>query len=345
MLRPYLWIVLWYWEGRMRQRIGWRGLGVVAAGALCLAGTAPWADPRAAGLAAPEAGSAAPLHGMAYGPYRQGQSPDGGPYPTLAEVREDMPLLALVANGIRTYGCQHLETVVTAAQEIGLPLALGAWLSGDAQADRAEIECAVAQAQASPNVTSLVVGSESVLRGQVTPGQVCDYLQEVRERTGLPVTTAEPWHVWVASPELAACADFLLVHIHPYWECQTIESAVAFVQEKVGVVSAQFPGQRVVIGETGWPTEGTGREPICGPMPAPTPQQQVQFAAQFLEWAGQAGVEYYFFDAFDEPWKCESGRPPVECRWGIYDTARVPKPARSLFVAGRAWLPLAVRGR
>jgi exo-beta-1,3-glucanase (GH17 family) len=330
------------------RRIVWRVLA--AALIQWLSGWLPQADlalPGAveAGAGRPTVHSARGLIGMAYGPFRQSESPEWGIYPTLAEVREDMPLLALVANGIRTYGCQNLQTVITATQEIGLPLALGAWLSGDSGADRAEIECAVAEAQASAAVTSLIVGSESVLRGQLTPTGLCAAMQEVRGRTGLPVTTAEPWHVWIDHPELAACSDFLLVHIHPYWECQAVENAVAFVQEKYGALSSQFPAARIVIGETGWPTQGTGREGSCGPLPEPTAEQQALFAAQLLEWAGQAGIEFYFFDAFDEPWKCASGRPEVECHWGIYDTNREPKAARSLFVSGRTWLPLVARNR
>jgi exo-beta-1,3-glucanase (GH17 family) len=284
------------------------------------------------------------LRGMAYGPFREGQSPEWGIYPTLPEVQQDMRLLSTVANGIRMYGCQHLETIITASREINLPLTLGAWLSGDPEADRAEIECAVGAAQANPHITSLVVGNESVLRGDLTVTEVRSYIQEVRARTGLPVTTAEPWHVWVDYPDLAASADYLLIHIHPYWECQPIANAMAFVQEKYGLVSTQYPGKRIVIGETGWPTEGAGREPYCGPMPVPNPEQQVLFAAGFLSWTKQEGIDFYFFDAFDEPWKCQSGRPEVECHWGIYDTDRVPKPARYLFAAHRVWLPIVLKG-
>ena len=319
----------------MRARIRW--LTILAAAALlpCLADRPARAERPA--------GPSGTVQGMAYGPFREGQSPEWGIYPTLDDVRDDMPLLALVGNGVRSYGCQDLETIVTASEEVGLPLALGAWLSGVADADRAEIECAVAQALASPNVATVVVGSESVLRGNLSPSEVCAYLEEVRGRTGRPVTTAEPWHVWVSNPDLAACADFLLVHIHPYWECQPIDGAVDYVQEKHGAVAAQFPGRRVVIGETGWPSEGMGREGVCGPMPEPTAEEQRQFAEAFLAWARPAGVEYYFFDAFDEPWKCESGRPEVECHWGIFDTNRASKPARGAFVPYRVWVPGVMR--
>lgn len=285
------------------------------------------------------------LKGIAYGPFREGQSPEQGIYPTLSEVRQDMPLLKLVSNGIRTYGCRHLETVITATREISLPLTLGVWLSGNAEEDSTEIACAVSQAQANPHVVSIVVGNESILAGQLTITQVCTYTQQMRESTGLPVTTAEPWHIWVDNPNLAACVDYLLIHIHPYWECQPIENAVAFVQEKYGLVKAQYLGKAVVIGETGWPTAGTGREGHCGPMSTPSPEQQSLFAADFLDWAEQESVGFYYFEAFDEPWKCESGRAEVECHWGIYDANRVPKPAQRWFIPCRLWLPLVLKGR
>ena len=115
-------------------------------------------------------------------------------------------------------------------------------------------------------------------------------------------------------------------------ECQSIENAVAFVQEKYEQVSTQYADKVVVIGETGWPTAGTGREDHCGPMPTPSPEQQSLFAADFLNWAEQEGVEFHYFGAFDEPWKCEGERPEVECHWGIYDTDRVPKPAQRWFI-------------
>jgi exo-beta-1,3-glucanase (GH17 family) len=282
------------------------------------------------------------LKGMAYGPFRAGQSPEWGVYPTLSDVRQDMPLLKLVANGIRTYSCQHLETVITATREVNLPLTLGVWLSGNTGEDRAEIECAVGQAQANPHIASIVVGNESILSGRLTVTQVCSYTMEVRQRSGLPVTTAEPWHVWASHPNLATCVDYLLIHVHPYWECQSIEHAVAFVQEKYGQVSIQYPDKVVVIGETGWPTAGTGREGHCGPMPTPSPEQQSLFATELLNWAKQEGVAFYYFEAFDEPWKCEGGRPEVECHWGIYDADRIPKPAHEPFVSHWLYLPIVV---
>ena len=279
--------------------------------------------------------------GIAYGPFRSGQSPETGIYPSLAQVRADMSLLRPVADSLRTYGCRNLEVVVTAAGESGLPVALGAWLSGDAAANRQEMDCALAQARQHPHVTSLVLGNEAILTGALTSAQLCQALDEVREQVDIPVTTGEPWHVWVEHPELAAHVDYLLVHIHPFWERQPVEAALAFIQAKYELLREQYPGRRIVLGEIGWPTAGDAPHPGV----IPSEDNQVRLAEAFLQWAREEGVECIWFEAFDEPWKCEHGRAAVECHWGIYNADRSAKPARDLFVLSRraVWLPLALR--
>ncbi|MCS7219686.1 MAG: glycosyl hydrolase family 17 protein [Anaerolineae bacterium] len=280
------------------------------------------------------------LQGMAYGPFRAGQSPERGIFPTLEQVRADMPLLRIVSNGIRTYGCRHLETIVTATGEAELPLALGAWLSGDPLADQQEVNCAIEQARRHLHVSSLILGNEAVYFGNLTATQLCQIIAQARAQVGIPITTAEPWSVWIQHPELTACVDYLLVHIHPYWECQRVENAVDAVRRRYEQLRGLYPHKRVVIGEVGWPTAG---EVQCG-VAVPGEEDQVRFARDFLAWARQARADFYWFEAFDEPWKCERGWPQVECHWGIYRADRTPKAARGLFVPYQSRLPLVVRG-
>lgn len=268
------------------------------------------------------------LRGMAYGPFRAGQDPNAGIFPSLDEVRADMPLLRVVANGVHTYGCQHQETVVTATGEVDMPLALGAWLTGDPASDQAELACVTQQANQHPHVTTLVVGNESILFNRLTPEQLCQVIADVQAQVDIPVSTGEPWSVWVQHPELAACVDYISAHIYPFWECIPIDQALAYVQAKYALLHNLYPDKPVVIGEVGWPTAGTAQ---CG-VSIPNETNQVRFANEFLSWSEQAGLDFYWFEAFDEPWKCLEGRPDVECHWGIYDAARTPKPTRNLFL-------------
>lgn len=55
-------------------------------------------------------------------------------------------------------------------------------------------------------------------------------------------------------PILAENVDFLLIHIHPYWNGVDIENAAQYVVEKYYTVMQAYPEKEIIIGETGWPT-------------------------------------------------------------------------------------------
>ena len=69
------------------------------------------------------------------------------------------------------------------------------------------------------------------------------------------------WEYWLRHPELAGAVDFVTIHILPYWEDQPVppERAVQHVEDVYARVRQAFPGKRVMIGETGWPSEGRSR--------------------------------------------------------------------------------------
>lgn len=282
----------------------------------------------------PSTVSPAPIHGVAYGPFRSGQSPEDHVFPTLAEVRTDMPLLKSIANGVRTYGCVNLETVITATAEAGLPLAQGIWLNSDAAANQREMDCAIGQAASHPHIQSLVVGNEAILVGSLTVPQLCQYLAQAKSQSGLPVTTAEPWNVWVANPALIQCVDYLSVNIYAYWDGQAVEDAVDYTAARYAQARALAGDKPVVISEVGWPTAGTAKDKAV-----PGVAEQARFAAAFLNWAKGEAINWYWFAAFDEVWKCDRGRPDVECHWGLYQADRTPKPAQRAFVPSVVWLP------
>jgi len=279
-----------------------------------------------------------PVRGVAYGPFRPGQSPETQIFPSLADAEADMPLLKAIANGIRTYGCDHLETVITATAQANLPLAQGIWLNSDAAANQREIGCAVNQAAAHSHIQSLVVGNETILAGSLTVPQICQYLADVKTQSGLPVTTAEPWKVWIDHPDLIQCVDYLSVNLYAFWDGQDIEDAVSYTAARYTDVLALANGKPVILGEVGWPTAGTTRDRAI-----PGVAEQARFAAAFLAWAQQTGASWYWFEAFDETWKCDRDRPDVECHWGLYTAERTPKPARYDFGGSRMWLPLVAR--
>ena len=73
-------------------------------------------------------------------------------------------------------------------------------------------------ANANPDVKQIMVGNETILRGDMTVPELMADIDQVKAQTHVPVSTAEPWHVWLQHPELANSVDFITVHLLPYWE-------------------------------------------------------------------------------------------------------------------------------
>ena len=68
------------------------------------------------------------------------------------------------------------------------------------------------------NVNGIVVGNETIFRGEQTVDELIQKIQRVKRDEPVPVTTGEIWHVWMEHPELASAVDFIAAHILPYWE-------------------------------------------------------------------------------------------------------------------------------
>ena len=212
-----------------------------------------------------------------------------------------------------------LGEIPALAARHGLSVNIGAWLGSDRIRNEREIERAIQLANSHKNVTRVIIGNEVVLRGDLPVGDLVAHLDRVRAATSQPVSTAEPWHVWIAHPELADHVDYIAVHMLPYWEGVAVETAVDYIAGKMDLLEQRFPGKPIVIGEVGWPSEGRTRESAVA-----SQANQALFLRRFLERAAQQGYTYYLMEAFDQPWK-EQSEGAVGAYWGVYDADREQK--------------------
>src|SRR5690606_26702258 len=189
-----------------------------------------------------------------------GQSPYDETYPTAEEIDQDLALIAGEASTIRTYSSTNgFEAIPRLAMVHGLNVMAGAWLDKRADNNALEIENLIRNADMYPNVRRVIVGNETLLRGEHTVEELARYLDYVRARITQPVSTAEPWHVWIRNPQLAEHVDFIAIHVLPYWEKVPNDQALAWVLERYKQVKAAFPGKHVVLSEVGWPSGGGRR--------------------------------------------------------------------------------------
>lgn len=236
------------------------------------------------------------------------------------QIAGDLQQLSGLTSCVRTYSAKGAQGEITRLAEAqGLKVLQGIWLGRNRADNRREIESALEFARRYPKtVTALIVGSETLLRGELAPANVEAYLAEVKRRSGLPVTYADVWEFWLKAPELAASADFITIHILPYWEDDPVgaEDAVAHVREVRDRVQAAFPGKEIWIGEVGWPSAGRMRE---GALPSPV--NQARFLSGVVEAAKKDGWKLNLIEAFDQPWK-RLMEGTVGGYWGVYDDRR-----------------------
>jgi GPH family glycoside/pentoside/hexuronide:cation symporter len=71
--------------------------------------------------------------------------------------------------------------------------------------------------------------------------------------------------------------------------------------------------KKVIIAETGWPSQGESKE---GAIPSQINAMKYFIATQ--EWAQNKNIEMFHFSSFDETWKVEL-EGELGARWGIWD--------------------------
>ncbi len=299
------------------------------------------------------------LKGVSYSPFREGQHPDKGPFPTAEQIDEDMRLLAGKVDTIRTYGAGGImEQVPAIAAKHGIKVMVGAWIGGGnagPEIDRQlfennerEVAAAIRVANANPNVIAVTVGNEVLYRRElrsipvaqtakisdpvareiedkeqheIAVQRLAAYIDRVRAQVRVPVSTSETYDMWKRSTKLGEHTDFIAAHVLPYWEGATIERGVEHVYSQYyDLANNVFPDKKVMLAEVGWPSGGGNFKSSV-----PGAWNQEHFVRSFVASLGtiKQPIDYFVVEAFDQPWKSDEGK--VGAHWGLYHVDRTPK--------------------
>ncbi|MGN6114757.1 MAG: glycosyltransferase [Nitrobacter sp.] len=259
------------------------------------------------------------LTSVSYAPFEGTAHPDVDNIPTAENIRADMKVLARLTRAIRLYSSTGgVELVPPIANEFGLKVMVGAWIDKHVDRNEREMLAAIDLAKHNSNVNGVVVGNETIYRGDQKVDDLIKLIQRVRSSVNVPVTTGEIWNIWLEHPELASSVDFIAAHILPYWEGfsskQAVDQALIIYQK----LRDAFPGKRIVIAEFGWPSAGYNLKNAD-----PGPFQQAITLRNFVTKAESIGMEYNIVEAIDQPWKFfEGGVGPY---WGVLNADREPK--------------------
>src|SRR3954468_20673133 len=258
---------------------------------------------------------------VSYAPFRGEQTPLlPTTYVSAEQIAQDLAQLAKITDCVRTYSIENgLDQVPALASRVGLKVIQGIWLGSDRLKNLAQISTAVNLSKQYPGVvTSLVVGNEVLLRGEMTTSDLAANIRTVKAQVTIPVTYADVWEFWLRNREIYEAVDFVTIHILPYWEDVPVRAkfAASHVDSIRKRMAVAFPGKEILIGETGWPSAGRMRE---GALPSRTNQARV--VSEILNLAKREGFRVNLIEAYDQPWKRQL-EGTVGGYWGLFDATR-----------------------
>jgi len=263
----------------------------------------------------------AKLQCVSYAPFRGTQTPLVLTTHISAEqIAQDLAQLAKISDCVRTYSIENgLDQVPGLAAKLGLKVIQGIWLGSDRLKNLAQVSTVIGLTKQYPDVISaVVVGNEVLLRGEMTASDLAAIIRSVKAQVAVPVTYADVWEYWLRNREIYDAVDFVTIHILPYWEDFPIRAkyAAGHVDSIRKRLAVAFPGKEILIGETGWPSEGRMR---AGALPSRTNQARV--VSEILAMAKQEHFRVNLIEAYDQPWKRRL-EGTVGGYWGLLDSVQ-----------------------
>jgi glucan 1,3-beta-glucosidase len=252
------------------------------------------------------------MHGLCFSPYQEGQEP--GDLISEAQIRRKLELILPYTKWIRTFSCtEGNELIPVLAKEYGLKTLVGAWLGDDPEVNAAEINGLIKLCKAG-YVDIAAVGNEVMYRGDLEEDQLIKFIEQVKhEISEIPVGYVDAYYEFTDRPKITAACDVILANCYPYWEGCSLEYSLIYMKQMFEQARAAGQGKKVIITETGWPSQGASLEGAH-----PSYENALKYFINAQSWSQQADIEMFYFSSFDESWKVDS-EGDVGAFWGLWD--------------------------
>lgn len=252
------------------------------------------------------------MHGLCFSPYEEDQKP-GDPISD-DQIRRKLAIIAPHTKWIRTFSCtEGNERIPKIAREFNLKTLVGAWLGEDNELNEDEIKGLI-QLTKEGYVDIAAVGNEVMYRGDLTEEELIDYMQRVKkEIPNTPMGYVDAYYEFTDRPNITENCDVILANCYPYWEGCSIEYSLVYMKQMYYQAMAAGNGKKVIITETGWPSQGENLEGAY-----PGYENALKYFINAQNWSKEDNIEMFYFSAFDESWKI-SAEGDVGAYWGIWD--------------------------
>ncbi|KAK6431027.1 hypothetical protein LTR95_012816 [Oleoguttula sp. CCFEE 5521] len=259
--------------------------------------------------------------------------------PDQNNITLDIAMLSQLTPAVRLYGtdCNQTEMVLEAIKllqlDATLQVWLGVWLDNNQTSNDRQLAqmYAILDTYPSDHFAGLIIGNEILFRGDMSITTLAGILSEVLATSDL----GDDW-----TTELALSSDIVMANVHPFFAGLTPDVAPGWTWEfwqthDAQLATASATGAatwpKSIISEVGWPSEG-GND--CGNTSGTCPNDTAGAVASienlnafmdgFVCQSLANGTTFFWFEAFDEPWKhqFDNGTKRWESKWGLMDEGR-----------------------
>jgi exo-beta-1,3-glucanase (GH17 family) len=258
------------------------------------------------------------MHGIGFSPYQDYQEP--GDQLSEKQIRKRLKVIKPYTNWVRSFSCTDgNELIPKIAKELGMKTVVGAWLGDDAEINKKEI--AGLKKLAYDGVVDIAaVGNEVMYRGDLSEDELLHFIYDVKNTIiDIPVGYVDAYYEFVQRPKITEACDVILANCYPYWEGCSIEYALIYMKDMYNQAVKAAKGKKVIISETGWPSEGEG---LNGAFPSK--ENAMKYFINTQLWSQEEGIDIFYFSSFDESWKV-GAEGNVGAYWGIWDKNEKPK--------------------
>lgn len=252
------------------------------------------------------------MHGLCYSAYEEGQQP--GSILSEEQIRKRMAIIAPYTKWVRTFSCiEGNELIPKVAKEFGLKTLVGAWLGDDKELIEEEIEGLIKLAKGG-YVDIAAVGNEVLYRNDMSADELLNYINRVKQAIpDVQVGYVDAYYEFSVHPAITEACDVILANCYPYWEKCHIDYSLVHAKQMYYQALSAGRGKKVIITETGWPSQGTGLGDA-----EPSIANAIRYFLNMQKWSAEENIEMFYFTSFDESWKV-GAEGDVGAFWGLWD--------------------------
>ncbi len=254
------------------------------------------------------------MHGLCSSPYEEGQKP--GDQLSEVQIRRRLEIMRPYTKWIRSFSCTDgNEMIPKIAKELGMKTLVGAWLGDDPEINKKELEGLIKLCHQG-YVDVAAVGNEVMYRGDLNEGELLDKIYYVKasiKDLNIPVGYVDAYYEFHDRPAITEACDVILANCYPFWEGCDQDYSLLYMKDMYQRALQAGNGKRVIITETGWPSQGTSLQGAF-----PSEENAIKNFINTQKWSRDEDIEIFYFSSFDESWKV-GGEGDVGAFWGIWD--------------------------